>query len=82
MERTCDAFNFPALRVLLWINYVFVASHQELVRALLEAARGDRSWEVTALLDQGADIEATNWVRHVLYFKSSYIHTWAYAYPL
>ena len=72
----CDAFNFPALRVLLWINYVFVASHQ-LVRALLEAARGGRTKEVIALLDQGADIEATDWVRDVLHFKSSYIHTWA-----
>ena len=79
----CDAFNFPALRVLLWINYVFVPSHQELGRKLLEVARGGRTEEVIALLDQGAYIEATgDWVRHVLYFKSSYIHTWAYAYPL
>ena len=50
-----------------WINYVFVTSHQELVRALLEAARGGRTKEVIVLLDQGADIEATDWVRHVLY---------------
>ena len=46
---------------------MFVASHQELVRALLEAARGGRTKEVIALLDQGADIAATDWVRHVLY---------------
>ena len=53
---------------------MFVPSHQELERKLLEAARGGRTEEVIALLDQGADIEATDWVRHVLYFKSSYIH--------
>ena len=61
---------------------MFVPSHQELERKLQEVARGGRTKEVIALLDQGADIEATDWVRHVLYFKSSYIHTWAYAYPL
>ena len=60
---------------------MFVPSHQELGRKLLGAAGGGRTKEVIALLDQGADIEATgDWVRHVLY--CSYIHTWAYAYPL
>ena len=46
---------------------MFVPSHQELVRALLEAALDGRTEEVIALLDQGAGIKATDWVRHVLY---------------
>ena len=50
-----------------WINYVFVPSHQELVRALLEAALDGRTEEVIVLLDQGAGIAATDKVRHVLY---------------
>ena len=42
---------------------MFVPSHQ-LEQALLEAARGGRTKEVNAVLDQGADIEATIFVRH------------------
>ena len=49
-----------------WINNVFVPSHQ-LVWKLLAAARGGRTKEVMALLDQGTDIEATDEVRHVMF---------------
>ena len=38
---------------------------QKLGRALVRAAHG-RTEEVIALLDQGADIEATDGVRHVI----------------
>ena len=64
----CDVLHFPALRVLL--NYMFVPSHQELEWTLVWAARFGGTKEVIALLDQGADIEATSWVRHVLYFSN------------
>ena len=46
---------------------MFVPSQQDLGSTLVEAAGGGRTEEVIALLDQGADIEATDWVRHVLY---------------
>ena len=46
---------------------LFLPIHQELERKLLVVARGGRTKEVIALLDQGADIEATDEVRHVLY---------------
>ena len=51
----------------LWINYVFGPSLQDLGRALLKAARDGRTEEVIAFLDQGVDIEATDdVVRHVI----------------
>ena len=46
---------------------MFGPSLQDLGRALREAAEYDRTEEVIALLDQGADIEATDyWVRHFI----------------
>ena len=46
---------------------MFGPSLQKLGRALQKAAEGGRTEEVIALLDQGADIEATDyWVRHVI----------------
>ena len=40
---------------------------QELNRRLLWAALDGRTEEVKALLRQGAEIEYTEWVRHVIY---------------
>ena len=45
---------------------MFGPSLQELGIALLFAAIGGRTKEVIAFLDQGADIEATDPVRHVI----------------
>ena len=45
---------------------MFGPSLQDLGWALLEAARDGRTEEMIALLDQGADIEAINKVRHVI----------------
>ena len=45
---------------------MFRPSLQELGRALKNAAKYGRTWEVIAFLDQGADIEATGVVRHVI----------------
>ena len=47
--------------------YVFGPSLQDLGIALLKAAEHGKTEKVIALLDQGADIEATSdWVRHVI----------------
>ena len=46
---------------------MFGPSLQDLGRALRNAALNGRREEVIALLDQGADIEATNEVRHAMY---------------
>ena len=42
------------------INYMFGPSLQKLGRAIREAAGDGRTKEVIALLDQGADLEATD----------------------
>ena len=46
---------------------MFGPSLQDLGRELVKAAWDGKTEEVIALLDQGADIEATDdWVRHVI----------------
>ena len=45
---------------------MFGPSLQDLGIALLKAAEHGRTEEVITLLDQGADIEATDEVRHVI----------------
>ena len=45
---------------------MFGPSLQDLGWALVEAARDGRTEEVIALLDQGAGIQATDDVRHVI----------------
>ena len=57
----CEAHAVKSF--VLWITYVFVPYLQ---RALRNAAFFGRTEEVIALLDQGADIEATDVVRHVM----------------
>ena len=46
---------------------MFVPSQEDIGSKLVRAARGGRTEDVIALLDQGADIEATDEVRHVMF---------------
>ena len=48
------------------LQYFGRAQIEELGRELREAAKNGMKEEVIALLDQGADIEATDEVRHVI----------------
>ena len=46
---------------------MFVPSQEDLGSELVWAARFGLTKEVMVLLDQGADIVATDWVRHVMF---------------